>query len=192
MKNKLLCKLTAAVLLLTLLTGAAAVAHADALEEIRARGYIVIATEGDWAPWTYHDEENKLVGLDVEIGLAIAEYIGSRYQTDFDPNIVDHLENSDNDRGADEITGSGGDADSGASGGEGSFQDLLQQAIEMAVEDGQTSTSMLQRRLRVGYARAGRLIDEMEKRGIISQSEGSKPRKTLLTREQYYELLQNE
>ncbi len=75
MKNKLLCKLTAAVLLLTLLTGAA-VAHADALEEIRARGYIVIATEGDWAPWTYHNEENKLVGLDVEIGLAIAEYIG--------------------------------------------------------------------------------------------------------------------
>lgn len=80
----------------------------------------------------------------------------------------------------------------GTSGGEGSFQDLLQQAIEMAVEDGSTSTSMLQRRLRVGYARAGRLIDEMEKRGIISQSEGSKPRKTIITREQYYQLMGNE
>ncbi len=122
---------------------------------------------------------------------AIAEYIGSRYQTDYDPDIVDHLENSGNERAADEISSQ--DDDVGPSGGgEGSFQDLLQQAIEMAVEDGSTSTSMLQRRLRVGYARAGRLIDEMEKRGIISQSEGSKPRKTIITREQYYEMMGNE
>ncbi len=120
---------------------------------------------------------------------AIAEYIGSRYQTDYDPNIVDHLENTNDEHGADEITSR--DEDPGAAGGEGSFQDLLQQAIEMAVEDGQTSTSMLQRRLRVGYARAGRLIDEMEKRNIISQSEGSKPRKTLITREQYAEMMQD-
>ncbi|MBR3107915.1 MAG: DUF87 domain-containing protein [Clostridia bacterium] len=118
---------------------------------------------------------------------AIAEYIGARYQTDFDPNIVDHLENSGKEREADEV--SAGAMDDAGSGGEGSFQDLLQQAIEMAVEDGSTSTSMLQRRLRVGYARAGRLIDEMEKRGIISQSEGSKPRKTIITREQYYEMM---
>ena len=69
---------------------------------------------------------------------------------------------------------------------------MLREAIEMAVEDGQTSTSMLQRRLRVGYARAGRLVDEMEKRGIVSHSEGSKPRKTLITREQYYELFRDE
>ncbi len=121
---------------------------------------------------------------------AVAEYIGSRYQTDYDPNIVDHLENANSERPADEITGQ--EEESGSSGGEGSFQDLLQQAIEMAVEDGQTSTSMLQRRLRVGYARSGRLIDEMEKRNIISQSEGSKPRKTLITREQYAEMMQND
>ena len=124
---------------------------------------------------------------------SIAEYIGARYQTDFDPNIVDHLENTGKDHDADEITGGSDDmGGSSSGGGEGSFQDLLQQAIEMAVEDGSTSTSMLQRRLRVGYARAGRLIDEMEKRGIISQSEGSKPRKTIITREQYYEMMGNE
>ena len=123
---------------------------------------------------------------------SIAEYIGARYQTDFDPNIVDHLENTGKEHDADEITGGSDDMGSSSSGGEGSFQDLLQQAIEMAVEDGSTSTSMLQRRLRVGYARAGRLIDEMEKRGIISQSEGSKPRKTIITREQYYEMMGNE
>ena len=120
---------------------------------------------------------------------AVTEYIGSRYQTNYDPDIADHLENAGKENAADEI---GGDMDDGgASAGDGSFQDLLRQAIEMAVEDGQTSTSMLQRRLRVGYARAGRLIDEMEKRGIISHSEGSKPRKTLMSREEYYEQYAN-
>jgi len=115
---------------------------------------------------------------------AIAEYIGSRYQTNYDPNITDHMENAGKEPSADEINGMD---DNGASAnGDGSFSDLLRQAIEMAVEDGQSSTSMLQRRLRVGYARAGRLIDEMEKRGVISHSEGSKPRKTLITREEYY------
>ena len=122
---------------------------------------------------------------------AIAEYIGSRYQTDFDPNIVEHLDNAGKEASADDAADDYSLGGAGASGNEAEFSDLLQTAIEMAVEDGQTSTSMLQRRLRVGYARAGRLIDEMEKRGIISQSEGSKPRKTLITREQYDTMLQD-
>ena len=61
---------------------------------------------------------------------------------------------------------------------------LLREAIEMAVQDGQTSISMLQRRMRIGYARAGRLIDEMSKRGIISQAQGAKPRQVLISREE--------
>ena len=120
---------------------------------------------------------------------AITDYIASRYQANYDPNIADHLENVGKENAADEI---GGIDDAPGGGGDGSFTDLLRQAIEMAVEDGQTSTSMLQRRLRVGYARAGRLIDEMEKRGVISHSEGSKPRKTLITREEYYEMYSGE
>ncbi len=48
----------------------------DLLSTIRDRGYLIIATEGDWQPWTYHDADNNLTGLDVEIGKAIAEYIG--------------------------------------------------------------------------------------------------------------------
>ena len=70
----------------------------------------------------------------------------------------------------------------------GEVDELLQQAIEMSVESGQASISMLQRRLRVGYARAGRLIDEMAARGIVSQSEGAKPRTVLITREQFKQM----
>jgi S-DNA-T family DNA segregation ATPase FtsK/SpoIIIE len=71
------------------------------------------------------------------------------------------------------------------------FDELLPEAIQMAVEAGQTSISMLQRVLRVGYGRAGRLIDEMERRGLISESEGSKPRRTLISREQYNQMVED-
>lgn len=66
---------------------------------------------------------------------------------------------------------------------------LLQQAIEMAVRDGQVSTSLIQRRLSIGYARAGRLVDEMEKRGIVGPKDGAKPRKTLITLEDFDRML---
>ena len=61
----------------------------------------------------------------------------------------------------------------------------LAEAVEIVVDMGQASVSMLQRRMRVGYARAGRLIDEMEKRGIVSEADGAKPRTVLINREQY-------
>lgn len=62
---------------------------------------------------------------------------------------------------------------------------LFDQAVEIAFSNGQLSTSMLQRRLGIGYARAGRLIDSMEQSGLISGPNGSKPRKLLLTEEEY-------
>jgi S-DNA-T family DNA segregation ATPase FtsK/SpoIIIE len=58
---------------------------------------------------------------------------------------------------------------------------LLQEAISLVAQMGTASTSMLQRRLRLGYTRAGRLIDMLERRGIISGYEGSKPRQVLIT-----------
>ncbi len=64
--------------------------------------------------------------------------------------------------------------------------ELLDDAIELVVGAEQASASMLQRRFRIGYNRAGRLIDIMEARGIIGPSEGSKPRRVLLTKEEYY------
>ena len=59
--------------------------------------------------------------------------------------------------------------------------DLLEQAAQLVVEGGTASVSMIQRRLRVGYTRAGRLIDMLERRGIISGYEGSKPRQVLVS-----------
>jgi len=69
--------------------------------------------------------------------------------------------------------------------------EALPQAIEIAVEAGSISTSMLQRKMRFGYARAGRIIDQMEQRGIVGPSEGSKPRKVLITRQQWIEMNMN-
>jgi S-DNA-T family DNA segregation ATPase FtsK/SpoIIIE len=65
---------------------------------------------------------------------------------------------------------------------------FLMDAIETVVETGQASTSFIQRRFKVGYARAGRIIDQMEQRGIISGYEGSKPRTVLMSKERWQEL----
>ncbi len=65
---------------------------------------------------------------------------------------------------------------------------LLDEAIETVIETRQASTSFIQRRFKVGYARAGRIIDQMEERGIISGYQGSKPREVLMTKERWQEL----
>ncbi len=65
---------------------------------------------------------------------------------------------------------------------------FLMDAIDVVVETGQASTSFIQRRFKVGYARAGRIIDQMEERGVISGYQGSKPREVLMTKERLAEL----
>ena len=69
--------------------------------------------------------------------------------------------------------------------------DLLEDAIRICVETDTASVSMIQRRLRVGYTRAGRLIDMLERRGIISGYEGSKPRQVLVSAAELPRLLDN-
>ena len=61
-------------------------------------------------------------------------------------------------------------------------------AMDVVVETGQASTSFIQRRFKVGYARAGRIIDQLEERGVISGYQGSKPRQVLMTLERLNEL----
>ncbi len=68
------------------------------------------------------------------------------------------------------------------------YDELLDVAAEVVVEMGQASTSMLQRRLKLGYARAARLVDQLEEKGIVGPSEGSKPRKVLITKDQWHEM----
>ena len=71
--------------------------------------------------------------------------------------------------------------------GDENVDPVMEDAIKCVVEAGQASTSLLQRRLRLGYARAGRLIDEMEQMGIVGPHEGSKPRQVLMTHQQWLE-----
>ena len=68
------------------------------------------------------------------------------------------------------------------------FDELISAAIEVVLETGQASVSMLQRRLKLGYARAARLVDQMEEKGVVGPFEGSKPRQLLITKEQWQEM----
>ena len=62
---------------------------------------------------------------------------------------------------------------------------MLPVAVDVILETGQASVSMLQRRLKLGYARAARIVDEMEEKGIVGPFQGSKPRSILVTKEQW-------
>lgn len=103
---------------------------------------------------------------------AIVSYIKARTETTYDEDVVEKIENSiRSDAEREEV------ADE--------YDPKLEEAVEIVIEAGQASVSMLQRRMRVGYARAGRLIDEMERRGIVSEADGAKPRTVLISREQF-------
>jgi S-DNA-T family DNA segregation ATPase FtsK/SpoIIIE len=82
--------------------------------------------------------------------------------------------------------GVGGSAPGDA--GEDEYDELINSAIEVVLETGQASVSMLQRRLKLGYARAARLVDQMEEKGVVGPFEGSKPRQLLITKEQWREM----
>ena len=112
----------------------------------------------------------------------ITDFIRENCPSDYDPAVLEEL-----DRLQSESEGGGSSlpempAADDYVGGDGS---LLTQCVEMAVQDGQVSTSLIQRRLRLGYARAGRLVDEMEKRGIVGPKDGAKPRMCLISREEF-------
>ena len=114
----------------------------------------------------------------------IVKHVRDANPSTYDPNILEKVESIA--RGG-ETESSGADMIGGepAGGADGS---LFEQAVEYAIADGQISTSTLQRRLKIGYARAGRLTDEMEERGIVAAKDGSKPRKCLITREEWEEM----
>ena len=104
----------------------------------------------------------------------IVNFIAAHSKVEFDADVIEALEEQQAEAApkddCDDIEG---------------VDDRLFEAIEMVVRSEQASISMLQRRMKIGYARAGRLIDEMANRGIVSQAAGSKPREVLITLEEY-------
>ncbi len=110
----------------------------------------------------------------------VVDYIKQTKTAEYDEDVISEI-----DRLAVKEKGKG----DSSGGGFDEVDDMLPQAIELVVEAGQASTSMLQRRLRLGYARAARLVDEMEQRGIVGPSEGGgKPRQVLMTKQQWMEM----
>lgn len=114
---------------------------------------------------------------------AVVEFLKTSSASQYDEKVVEEIDRQA--EASDKPEAKDGGAEDSAG------DEMLPQAIEVVVEAGQASTSLLQRRLRVGYARAGRLIDEMEQRGIIGPHEGSKPRQVLISRQQWLEMQSN-
>ena len=111
---------------------------------------------------------------------AVVSFVKADHSTEYDQNVMDEIERQaafdKKDKGA-----------SASSDDSGENDPMVSAAIEVVVEMGQASTSMLQRRLKLGYARAARIIDIMEEMGVVGPYEGAKPRQVLITREQLME-----
>ena len=105
----------------------------------------------------------------------IVNFVKTDFSAKYDEDVIEHIEN-------------GVDDNSEAEDKSSDWDELLPQAIEIVVEIGQASASLLQRKLKVGYSRAGRLVDQLEERGIIGPHEGSKPRRVLMTKTELMEL----
>lgn len=113
---------------------------------------------------------------------SVVDFLKSTESQQYDENVIQEIERQA--QATEKSSSKGDEAGDEAGGGD----EMLPQAIEVVVEAGMASTSLLQRRLRLGYARAGRIIDEMEQRGIVGPHEGSKPRQVLITRQQWLEM----
>ena len=108
----------------------------------------------------------------------IVKFLKENYGTLYDEHIIKAVETP---------AASGGSSGSSDAGG-ADEDDLLDQAVNIVIEAGNASVSILQRRLGVGYPRAARLIDVLEQRHIIGPFEGSKPRKVLVTKTDWLEM----
>jgi S-DNA-T family DNA segregation ATPase FtsK/SpoIIIE len=98
----------------------------------------------------------------------VVEFLKNSLKCDYDSNIIEEIEcKAQPQYSNDEV------------------DELLPEAIRIGVEYGQISASMLQRRLRVGFNRAARLVEEMEARGIVGPQDGSKPRQVLVSKEEF-------
>lgn len=110
---------------------------------------------------------------------AVLNFIKSTSSEQYDEEMIAEMER----RAVAEKGGKGGDADEG----DNTRDPMFEQAVECVIEAGQASTSLLQRRCKLGYARAARIMDQMEQEGVIGPYEGAKPRSVLVTMAQWQE-----
>ena len=113
---------------------------------------------------------------------SVVNFLKKTYGSMYDESIIKDIDRvtSGEDQGS-------GSSSGGSSGGSSDGDDLFDQAVQTVIENGSASVSVLQRRLGIGYPRAARLIDELEKAKVIGPFEGSKPRKILITETEWLE-----
>ncbi len=114
----------------------------------------------------------------------IVDFIKEQENAEYDDEIMGEIERNavaDKKKGGSSVGNIADDSD-------GEYDDMLDDAINVITELNSASTTVLQRKLRVGYARAARIMDELEQLGYVSTAEGNKPRKVLITRNQYLEM----
>ena len=116
---------------------------------------------------------------------AVVEFIKGNAAADYDAAVMQEIDQKAKESGS-KSSGGTSAASLDEDGGEG--DELLPAAVDVILETGQASVSMLQRRLKLGYARAARIVDEMEEKGIVGPFEGSKPRQLLITKEQWQQM----
>ena len=118
---------------------------------------------------------------------SVVEFIKQTGSAQYDDAVMQEIEQhaAEKEKGA---KGNGGGGNASAEDAGGDYDELIDQATEVVVETGMASVSMLQRRLKLGYARAARLVDQLEDKGIVGPFEGSKPRQVLITKDQWQEL----
>ena len=109
----------------------------------------------------------------------VIEYIKSNTTAEYSQEILEHIEKQAD---AQSSGGAGGGAESGDE------DEMLMEAIDVVMDCGQASVSMLQRRLKLGYSRAARIVDQMEERGIVGPFEGSKPRQIMISKDDWREM----
>jgi S-DNA-T family DNA segregation ATPase FtsK/SpoIIIE len=112
---------------------------------------------------------------------AVTNYVKNNFVTTYDQEVMEEIERKAAQTGNSKATVS----DPEPSAEELSGDEMLPAAVDVILETGQASVSMLQRRLKLGYARAARIVDEMEEKGIVGPFQGSKPRAILITKEQW-------
>ena len=116
----------------------------------------------------------------------VVTHIKQQAQSVYDDDVMKEIDKNAANTGGKKKDSSVSSSD--ADGSDGPADEMLPKAIEAVIEAQSASTTLLQRKLKLGYARAARIVDELEERGIIGPYEGAKPRKVLITKQQWYEM----